>query len=132
LKAFVLDASLALEWFTNSASEPVLAKRSLFDDRVALVPHLWRFEVMNAVTMWRRSKIVSSAQASRLLRDLMTLPFAVVEEGSAEAIVELAVQQGLTAYDATYVHASMVTGEPLATLDSAMRGAARKVGVECL
>ena len=47
MNAFVLDASLALQGFTTTASSQVLAKRSLFDDRVAIVPHLWRFEVMN-------------------------------------------------------------------------------------
>ena len=109
-----------------------MAKRSLLDQRVAFVPHLWRYEVMNAITTWRGSKRITSAEATRLLQDLFALPFAVVEEGSPEAVVELATTHDLTAYDATYVHAAMVTGEPLATLDSRMIKAAQKVGVECL
>ena len=61
MKTFVLDASLALEWFAEGASTEVLAKRSLLDDHVAVVPTLWRFEVMNAVTTWRRRGDISHA-----------------------------------------------------------------------
>jgi len=132
VKAFVLDASLALEWFTTSASRTVLAKRSLFDDRVAVVPHLWRFEVMNVVTTWQRSKTVSRAEAANILSDVMRLPFAVVDEGSSEAVIELAMAQKLSAYDATYLHTAMILGEPLASLDSALIKAARQVGVDCV
>lgn len=132
MKAFVLDASLALEWFTADASRTALAKRALFDDRVAVVPHLWRFEVMNVLTTWQKNKAVSRAQAAHILSDVMRLPFAVVEEGSPEAVIELAVAQRLSAYDATYLHTAMTMGEPLATLDAALIKAAQRVGVECL
>jgi len=101
VKAFVLDPSLALEWFTTSASRTVLAKRSLFDDRVAVVPHLWRFEVMNTVTTWQRSTTVSRAEEAHILSDVMRLPFAVVDEGRPDAVIDLAMAQKLSAYDAT-------------------------------
>jgi len=38
VKAFVLDASMALEWFSEEASRAALEKRSLLDNRVAVVP----------------------------------------------------------------------------------------------
>ena len=132
MKAFVLDASLALEWFTSSASDRALAKRSLFDDRAAVVPHLWRFEVMNVVTTWLKRKSVSRAEATYILGDLMRLPFAVVDEGSPEAVLDLAIAQDLSAYDAAYLHAAMSVGAPLATLDAALIKAARGVGVACV
>lgn len=132
MKAFVLDASLALEWFTTSASRQALAKRALFDDRVAVVPHLWRFEVMNVITTWTRSKYLSRAEASFILNDVTRLPFAIVDEGSPEAVIDLAVAQQLSAYDASYLHAAMVIGEPLATLDSRLIKAAHRVGVQCV
>lgn len=132
MRAFVLDASLALEWFTDGASEDALFKRSLFDDRVAIVPHLWRFEVMNVITTWLRRGAVSDAESVRVLNDVMQLPFAVVDEGSAEAIVSLAHDQRLSAYDASYLHVAMITGEPLATLDTELMRAAQQIGVECI
>lgn len=57
--------------------------------------------------------------------------FVVVDEGSPDAVIELAAQS-LSAYDATYLHAAMIMGEPLATLDAALIKAARRVGVDCL
>jgi predicted nucleic acid-binding protein len=132
MKGFVLDASLALEWFADGATEQALAKRSLMKDHVAFVPHLWRFEVMNVVSMWLRRRAVTEADAAGILQDLMQLPFAVVDEGSPEAVVALAVRHGLSAYDASYLHVAMITGEPLASLDRALHKAAKRVGVRCL
>jgi len=132
MKAFVLDASLALEWFTTSGSPSALAKRSLFNDQVAVVPHLWRFEVMNAVATWQKRGVISRAEATYILSDLMRLPFAIVDEGAPETVMELAVAQNLSAYDAAYLHTAMTVGGPLATLDAALITAAQGVGVTCI
>lgn len=132
MKALVLDASLALEWFSKEASLAALEKRSLFDDRVAVVPALWRYEVLNAITRWQRKGKITATEATRILGDALQLPFAVVEEGSPDAIVGAAISHDLSAYDATYLRAAMVTGEPLATLDKSLIRAASAVGVECV
>lgn len=132
MRAFVLDASLALEWFSKDPSAAALAKRSIFDDRVAVVPALWRYEVMNVIARWQRQGELTPAEAARVLSDALQLPFAVVEEGSADAIVEAAISHDLSAYDATYLRLAMLTGEPLATLDTSLIRAASAVGVECV
>ena len=132
MKTFVLDASLALEWFAEGASTKVLAKRSLLDDHVAVVPTLWRFEVMNAVTTWRRRGDISHADCAVLLHDIMQIPFGTVDEGDPELVVSLASAHGLSAYDATYLRVAMITGDPLATLDAALKRVAKEVGVTCL
>ncbi len=132
MKTFVLDASLALEWFAVGASTEVLAKRSLLDDHVAVVPTLWRFEIMNAVTTWRRRGDISHADCAVLLHDIMQIPFGTVDEGDPELVVSLASAHGLSAYDATYLRVAMITGDPLATLDAALKRVANEVGVTCL
>jgi predicted nucleic acid-binding protein len=132
VRAFILDASLALEWFTSNASPQVLAKRELLDTRVALVPHIWRFEVMNVVTRWLRRGDISEAGATLILNDVLALPFAIVDEGDPELVVSLATAHDLSAYDAAYLRAAMITGEPLATLDSALLRAADTAGVPCV
>lgn len=132
MKAFVLDASLTMEWFSSGASADAVAKRGLLEDRVAVVPHLWRFEVMNVLATWRRRGDITSAQGTRILRNALSLPFAVIDEGSAESVVELANAHGLSAYDATYLRVAIVTGEPLATLDQKLTQAAGREGIECL
>ncbi len=87
---------------------------------------------MNVLSTWQKNKTVSRAEAAHILSDVMRLPFGVVDEGGPEAVIELAVAQRLSAYDATYLHAAMIMGEPLATLDAALIKAARRVGVDCL
>jgi predicted nucleic acid-binding protein len=62
----------------------------------------------------------------------MQVPFAIVEEGDPEAIVNLALAHDLSAYDATYLQVAMISGEPLATLDRRLQEAAVAVGVTCL
>jgi len=132
MKAVVLDVSLTMEWFSGSASRVALGKRSLLDDRVAVVPQLWRYEVMNVLATWRRRGDISGAKGTRILNNVLKLPFAVVDEGSPEAVLELANTHALTAYDAAYLRVAMVTGEPLATLDKSLIRAASAVGVECV
>jgi predicted nucleic acid-binding protein len=129
LKSFVLDASLALEWFTTGAQPSALAKRSLFEDHVAIVPHLWRFEVTNVLTTWRRRGDITDAESAVIMRDLMKLPFATVDEGDPEMIVAAALTHGLSAYDATYLRIAMLTGSPIATLDKALMKAATEMGI---
>jgi predicted nucleic acid-binding protein len=132
VKSFILDASIALEWFSKDASPEALARRGLLEDHVALVPALWRFEVMNVITTWLRRGDISSATSAMILNDIMQVPFRTLDEGNPELIVSLAVTHSLSAYDATYLHLAMITGDPLATLDRALIAAAKKVGVTCL
>jgi predicted nucleic acid-binding protein len=132
VKSFILDASIALEWFSKDATPEALARRGLLDDHVALVPAQWRFEVMNAITTWLKRGDISTATSAMILNDIMQVPFGTLDEGSPELIVSLAVTHNLSAYDATYLHLAMTTGDPLATLDRALITAAKKVGVTCL
>ncbi len=132
MKGLILDASMAMEWFTEEPAPTALDKRALLDDHVALVPHHWRFEVLSVVSVWRRHNALTEAEGAWLLREAMALPFAVVDEGDPEVIVSLALTHRLTTYDATYLHVAMTTGEPLATLDRRLLEAAEAVGVHCL
>ncbi len=132
MKGFILDASLALEWFSEGASREALAKRSLLDDHVALVPHLWRFEVTNVIASWRKHGKISAADSTWTLHEILQIPSAIVDEGSADSIVSLALEYNLSAYDSTYLNVAMITGEPLATLDRSLISAAKKAGVHCL
>lgn len=132
MKGIVLDTSMAMEWFAVDAHPDALARRALLDDHVVLVPHIWRFEVTSVVSRWRRQGKITEATSAWLLGELMSLPFAIVDEGDPEAIVALALAHDLSTYDATYLHVAMTTGEPLATLDRRLVSAAGSVGVHCL
>lgn len=132
MKGFILDASLALEWFNGEASREGLAKRSLLEERAALVPHLWRFEVTNVIATWRKRGEISAADSTWALHEILQIPAAIVDEDSADSIVSLALEYNLSAYDSTYLNVAMTTGEPLATLDRSLANAAKKAGVHCL
>lgn len=132
MRGLILDTSLAVEWFAADAGPEALGKRDLLDDHVVLVPHLWRFEVASVLTRWRKQGKISEAESVYLLKELMLLPFAIVDEGDLEAVMVLALTHDLSTYDATYLHVAMTTGEPLATLDRGLIRAAESVGVTCL
>ena len=133
MKAFVLDAALAVSWFFPTGREgqdaAALEKRALFATEVALVTHLWSFEIVNFIAMQRRRNTITEAEGAWNLAQLLSIPFAAVDEGSPEASVALCVRYGLTAYEASYLQVAMEQGVPLATLDPALIKAARDLGV---
>jgi len=66
------------------------------------------------------------------LRDLATLPVILDDHTSRRAwhdTLRLADLHGLTVYDAAYLELAQRLGLPLATLDQALRSAARAAGV---
>ncbi len=132
MKAVVLDASMAIEWFFPGSSSlaATLDKRTILDTRVAIVPHIWRFEIMNYFAGKLRRHEISEADATWNLAEMLRVPFAIVDEGSAPNLLELAHRHRLTAYDAAYLRVAMLADEPLATLDKALIKAAEAVGVE--
>lgn len=133
MNAFVLDAALAVSWFFPTGREgheaAALEKRALFATDVALVTHLWSFEIVNFIAMQRRRNTITEAEGAWNLAQLLSIPFAAVSEGSPEASVALCVRYGLTAYEASYLQVAMEQGVPLATMDPALIKAARDVGV---
>jgi len=75
VKAFILDASLAIVWFfPDEQNEPsAMGKRSLFDEHVALVPTIWRGEIVNFVARQHIKGRISAAQAAEMLHQLAQL-----------------------------------------------------------
>jgi len=77
-------------------------------------------------------KRISKAQSRRFVELLRTLPIAVDDVSVARAwdgVLSLAREQQLSAYDAAYLELAMREGLPIATLDNALRKAARSCGV---
>jgi predicted nucleic acid-binding protein len=132
VKAFILDASMALAWFFPHPEDEAatLDKRSLFDERVALVPSIWRAEIVNFIARQHNEGAISAAQAAETLHQIEQLPMGIVDDPAPGELLALATRFRLTAYDALYLHAAMVSGEPLATLDAGLSRAAREAGVE--
>jgi predicted nucleic acid-binding protein len=131
---FVLDASLALQWFLEDESERMysLEVLSSLSENRAIVPTLWFYEVGNGLLMALRRKRILADQVDGFLARLRNLPINAAQQ-SAQEILELpaiAQAQNLTNYDAAYLALAMKSKLSLATTDNALRKAAASTGVK--
>ncbi len=129
---FVLDASLALQWFLEDEADRkyslgVLASLS---EKRALVPMLWFYEVGNGLVMAYRRKRIVSEQIEGFLTRLKALPIEAAQQDPSELLElpRLAQSHGLTNYDAAYLALSMRFQLPIATTDASLRRAVGAVG----
>ena len=130
---FVLDASLALQWFFEDEADRKysLAVLARLSEKRALVPLLWFYEVGNGLLMAHRRKRISADQVDGFLTRLKALPVDTAPESPSE-ILDLpafARSCGLTNYDAAYLHLAATSNLPLATTDSELRKAATSARV---
>jgi len=129
----VLDASVTVAWaFEDEESGyPDFILESLAEAQ-ACVPIIWPLEVGNALLVAERRGRLDQAATVQFLALLWQLPI-VVELDRPERmlgeILSLAREQGLSTYDATYLHLAMRQGYPLATTDELLRQAATRAGV---
>jgi predicted nucleic acid-binding protein len=130
---FVLDASLALQWFLEDEADRKysLAVLTSLSEKRALVPLLWFYEVGNGLLMAYRRKRIALGQIEEFLVRLKALPIQAAQQTPAEILElpALAQVRGLTNYDAAYLAVAKRFGLPLATTDKDLRSAAAFVGV---
>lgn len=131
---FVLDASLALQWFLEDevGRDYSLAILGSLSEKRALVPLLWFYEVGNGLLMAHRRKRITFDQINGFLTRLNPLPIDVAQETPSEilALPMLGQSQGLTNYDAAYLALAIRSSLPLATTDVLLRKASGAAGVK--
>ena len=131
MAAIVIDASVALAWVFEedraaATIEAVIEKSEL------VAPWLWRLEVANAVLVRERRKLVTEAQAARLLALLDELPIEFIAEPEGRNVINLAGvarPYQLSTYDAVYFDLAHRMHLPLLTRDGNLRAAAKRAGV---
>jgi predicted nucleic acid-binding protein len=130
---FVLDGSVTLAWLFHDEADPyadaIVARLPALE---MLVPRLWHLEIANVLLVGERRGRCSQADTTSWLSYLAALP--IVVDGATEArawaeTLNLARQEGLTAYDAAYLELALREGVPLATLDAKLRTSAQALGV---
>ena len=130
---FVLDASLALQWFLEDEADRKysLAILATLAEKRALVPLLWCYEVGNGLLMAYRRKRISLDQVDGFLTRLKSLPIDTAQPIPSEIfdLPRLAQKHGLTNYDAAYLAVALSHNLPLATTDNALRRVAEAAGV---
>ena len=130
---FVLDGSVTLAWLFHDEADPyadaIVGKLPALE---MLVPRLWHLEIANVLLVGERRGRCSQADTTNWLAYLAGLP--IILDGATEThawtdTLNLARQQGLTAYDAAYLELAMREGVALATLDAKLRTSVQAVGV---
>lgn len=134
---FVADSSVGVAWAVHSQASTATDK--LLDHVGAgislIVPTLWTFEVANSLpALMRRGKILAEDR-ERALAALSQLPLMIDDEGPHRAfgmISKVAVEHGLSVYDAAYLELAVRRNVPLASRDQALCKAAHHCGVKLL
>lgn len=136
MTAFVLDASVTMAWcFEDEASDAAWGLLDRLGEDTALVPGIWSVEVANVLLVAERRRRLTRPQSRAFVTRLLALPILVEEAPPQRVLGEvftLGRETGLAAYDALYLDLAARHDLPLATLDRAMRSAARKSRIAIL
>jgi predicted nucleic acid-binding protein len=130
----VLDASAAVRLvFPDEPTPDGLI--DIIAEGENVVPAIWLYEVANAVAIGRRVGRFDDDTAARIVAQFAALPSQVQPFAPSHVLDEvlpLALETGLTTYDAAYLALAVRRGLPLLTLDARLRDAARARGIEVL
>lgn len=132
----VVDASLIIAWLLreDSSAEAEDVARLIVEEG-AFVPQLFSLEVANVLLQAVRRKRITSAYAEEQLRRLEDLSLFTDTETGDHAwttTYRLALDEGLTVYDATYLELALRRDAILATLDVDLIAAAKRYGLPLL
>ena len=127
----VIDASMALAWVIERAQVDEAAQAEALlrccGEELWWVPPLWHLEVINALVVAERRKVIGIGQSDQFLERLHALPIQtdpMPEEGCRRAVLNLARTMQLSACDARYLELTQRLGARLATFDRRLSAAA--------
>jgi predicted nucleic acid-binding protein len=134
MNSFVLDCLATLPWIfgDEATAESDLLLDDLTAGATAWVPSLWHLELANMLLGACRRKRIDQAGVEAFLAQLGTYDIRVDAETVSRGwtkTLDLAMQHGLSSYDAAYLELALRRGLSLATTDSALSAAARAAGV---
>jgi predicted nucleic acid-binding protein len=120
IRAYVLDASVAVKWFVDEqGSEKATQLREMYvDGKVDFAaPDLLKYEVANALRSHPIAQI-DRATLTKALEALDSYQFLTVPPKEAwNVAVELTYTSGISLYDGLYVGLSLALRNPLVTAD---------------
>ena len=132
MTSMVLDCSSVLAWFFEDERDAdALRLMDALAAARAHVPSLWPYEIANAMLIAeRRGRLKADSIADGM--EAMEALDIVVEPGKTieRELVDLARQNSLSVYDASYLALAMQLKIPLATRDAKLKRAAKSVGVK--
>lgn len=132
----MLDASVALAWhFDFQSNESTTAILHTVVDEGAIVPSHWALELSNALQLAMRTEHTTRPEADGFMRMLDEAPIEMdmlTHSRAGRETLDLAIEHGLTTYDAAYLELARRKDLPLATRDRALAKAARNAGLKTI
>ena len=137
-RQFVLDASVALEWFipeprfAHPYAAAVLTAIGR-DEITPAVPDFWHYEVASALLTARRSGRIGAGKLKSATATLAAFQLAtMVLQLTAPEVIDAGLRYYLQGYDAVYFELARRLNAPMATLDGGIRTACAVHKVELL
>ncbi len=134
MSRIVVDCSVTMAWcFENQSDEFTRRVLSGLNENEAYVPSIWPYEVANSLVVAERRKKLSRSGTTGFVTILSGLPIEIEEDSHGRAlaaILDMARDQHLSAYDAAYLELALRRGFALATRDESLKRAARSLGVK--
>ena len=135
---FVLDASVAVEWFLPGSStrgryaEAILERISA-EELLPTVPDLWHYELGSVLIAAKRDNRISAGKlrASQLAIRGLHLETLAIELDAAE-LIDLSQRYHLQGYDVIYFELARRLAIPIASLDGGIKTACSVFGVDLL
>ncbi len=123
-----------MRWCFENTSTPYAEEvlEQLLVGNQAHVPVLWLYEVVSVLAKAQRTASIAADKVHGFLEDIRSLDITVDDESFGYIfgdVHRLAVEHGLSGYDAAYLELAIRKGLPLATLDEDLQKAARAAGV---
>ena len=133
---FVVDNSIVMTWCFKDEANPLAdAVLSSLTEAVAVVPGIWPLEVVNLLLVAERQERLHESDSVRFISLLSQLPIVVERtwpERMMKDLLALGRANSLSSYDAAYLDLATRQGLPIATLDSKLLEAARRVDIPIL
>ena len=131
----VLDASVVVALLVQDSPMeiPNAVLDAIDDGAIVTVPPHFQLEVANFLVQAQRRGSLSASGAQQALRYLQHLPITVDTSMHTQIftdVIAIAQRNGITSYDAAYIHCARTRGARLASLDKQLLAAAESEGVE--
>ena len=135
-KRFVVDNSIVMTWcFEDEANQYADGVLDSLREATAVVPAIWALEVVNILLVAERRNRLHEADSARFLSLLSQLPILVDRtwpERMMKELLALGRENALSSYDAAYLELAIRQGLPIASLDSKLLEASKRVNVPVL
>ena len=131
----VLDASVVVALLVQDSPMdiPNAVLDAIDNGAIVTVPPHFQLEVANFLVQAQRRGTLSASGAQQALRYLQHLPITVDTPMHGQIftdVIAIAQRNGITSYDAAYIHCARTRGASLASVNKELLAAAESEGVE--